>query len=374
LKHPIPSSKTSSYYYRLIPIDHGLCFPDCFEICNYEMVWMDWPQVKEPLSNKTLEFINSIEPKKDLELLCSKLELRRKCLQNFYLAEILLKIAAKKGFTLFEIGNMIYKDDEDDNKNTDIKNLIEKTKYIYKILKSTNNKTLDSWVRRSIHILKEKKLKKEQKKIQRPINSAVDEPIIEEENEEEVKKNTDEIKRRRSFSDNYSLIDEENPPNNNCRINTVKINQIQSPGLNSNSTEDDHYLHEPLKIKKNISSVKFANNEMKIIQKSPENLALKRSLSLPYFKKNDSKGSKTTDDLDLDGSFLLENPGNNGKKNQWKNKKTKSLKPEDIFDDIFIYYYESFVNQLLDLKLNEKKRAKHIFRNRVLSTEVTSLK
>jgi len=33
--------------YRLIPIDHGLTFPDCFKICTYELVWMEWPHVKK---------------------------------------------------------------------------------------------------------------------------------------------------------------------------------------------------------------------------------------------------------------------------------------------------------------------------------------
>ena len=150
------SSSKIPYYYKLIPIDHGLCFPDCFEICNYEIVWMDWPQVKEPFSKKTMEYIDSLNPKNDVEVLCTKLSLRKKCLQNFYLVEILIKNAAKKGFTLYDIGNMIYKNDEDDEKETDIQNLIEKTKYMYRILKF--NKSLDS-VRKSISLLNEKNSK-----------------------------------------------------------------------------------------------------------------------------------------------------------------------------------------------------------------------
>ena len=28
---------------HLIPIDHGLSLPDCIEICQDEVVWMNWP-------------------------------------------------------------------------------------------------------------------------------------------------------------------------------------------------------------------------------------------------------------------------------------------------------------------------------------------
>lgn len=352
----------------MIPIDHGLCFPDCFETINYEIVWMDWPQTKEPFSKKILEFINSIDPKNDVELLCSKLSLRKKCLQNFYLTEILLKNAANKGFTLHEIGNLIYKDDEDDEKPIEIKKLIEKTKYIYQILKSSNNKTLDKWVRRSIDIIKEKNMKKEMKKQNKFIKpTVIDEPIIEEENEEELKKNNENNKRRRSFSDNYSILEEEkSAKTNTCNANHINY-PFQSPGSNSNSTEDDLYFPESLSLKSKLSK-KFSKNESKVKQKSPEHLVLKRSLSLPYFKKNDSKLTKNSDELD-DDSFILEKE--NSKKTKMKKNQIKHLKAEDIYDDMFIYYFESFLNQLLEIKIKEKNRAKNIFRNRVLSTDTS---
>jgi hypothetical protein len=27
----------------LIPIDHGLSIPDKFEVCEYDICWMEWP-------------------------------------------------------------------------------------------------------------------------------------------------------------------------------------------------------------------------------------------------------------------------------------------------------------------------------------------
>lgn len=38
--------------YKLIPIDHGLSFPDNFQIYDYELVWMDYPQVRQPFTEK----------------------------------------------------------------------------------------------------------------------------------------------------------------------------------------------------------------------------------------------------------------------------------------------------------------------------------
>ena len=320
---------------------------------------MDWPQSKEPFNKKTLEFLDSLNPKNDVEMLCTKLSLRKKCLQNFYLVEILIKNAAKKGFTLYDIGNMIYKNDEDDEKETDIKHLIEKTKYIYKILKSTNNKNLDKWVRKSISLLNEKNSKKQTKKNTLSFNKPFNETIIEEEFEEEVKRNPEEQKRRRSFSDNISLIEEESI----LKPKTIKFhNLLQSPGSVSNSTEDGLNLIENLQLSKKLS-MKFQKNDVKL-QKSPENLTMKRCLSLPYLKRSDSKLSKSSDEFE--DNFVLEK--GKSKTGRPKKKKEKNLKAEDIYDDVFIYYFESFLNQMLDMKLNEKKRAKNLYRNRVVST------
>lgn len=363
LKNPNPSAK-SPIYYALLPIDHGLSFPDCFETCNYEIVWMDWPQVKEPLSKKSLEFLDSIDPKKDLELLCTKLGLRKKCLQNFYLIEILLKTAAKKGFNLYEIGNMIYKDDEDDEKPTDIKRLLEKTEHIYQIIKAGHNKTLDKWVRRSINIIKQKSLKKELIRQKIVMQTVLEQAILEDEEEETKKSCEFSGKRRRSFSD--KLLEEETLLINNSLYPNV---YQQSPDSYSNSTEDDLYK-DSLKLNKK-TSMKFLKNEVKIKQKSPEMLSMKRSVSLPYLKRNDSNKMKNGEEMGE--NFLLEK-GTLKKKRKAKKKLVKNLKPEDIYDDMFIYYYESFLNQLLDQKLKEKNRAKNVFRNRVSSSSESSFK
>ena len=53
----------------LIPIDHGLSFPDNFEIYDYQIVWMGYKQAKVPLSEVELSYIDAIDPVKDCQTL-----------------------------------------------------------------------------------------------------------------------------------------------------------------------------------------------------------------------------------------------------------------------------------------------------------------
>lgn len=86
---------------KLIPIDHGLTFPDNLEIYDYEIVWMSYRQASQPFSEKSLKFIESIDPIKDCHRLRDKLGFREICLRNFRIAQTFLKMMAREGFTLF---------------------------------------------------------------------------------------------------------------------------------------------------------------------------------------------------------------------------------------------------------------------------------
>lgn len=94
----------SNIEFQLIPIDHGLAFPDQISICNCEIVWMEWPQVQHPFSLEEIEFIKNINPKEDVKFLHKHLKMREICLRNFRIAEILLKKCAENGLTLYDIG------------------------------------------------------------------------------------------------------------------------------------------------------------------------------------------------------------------------------------------------------------------------------
>jgi Phosphatidylinositol 3- and 4-kinase len=55
------SSKTGKKVRRLIPIDHGLSFPDSLAVCSYDLAWLSWRQAEEPFSKRCLGYINSID-------------------------------------------------------------------------------------------------------------------------------------------------------------------------------------------------------------------------------------------------------------------------------------------------------------------------
>lgn len=48
------SKGSSSKITNLIPIDHGLSFPDNFEIYEHQIVWMGYKQTEMPLSKQSL--------------------------------------------------------------------------------------------------------------------------------------------------------------------------------------------------------------------------------------------------------------------------------------------------------------------------------
>ena len=61
---------------NLIPIDHGLSFPDCFQACTYDVVWMEWPQTKKKWLPLELDYISKINPKADVEKLSKHFKFR----------------------------------------------------------------------------------------------------------------------------------------------------------------------------------------------------------------------------------------------------------------------------------------------------------
>ena len=46
------NKKDGKNYYKLIPIDNSLSFPDCLKINNYELFWTGWVQSNIPFSKE----------------------------------------------------------------------------------------------------------------------------------------------------------------------------------------------------------------------------------------------------------------------------------------------------------------------------------
>ncbi|XP_047319584.1 phosphatidylinositol 4-kinase gamma 7-like [Impatiens glandulifera] len=91
---------------ELIPIDHGLCLPECLEDPYFE--WIHWPQASIPFSEDELEYIANLDPFKDSSMLRSELPMiREACLRVLVLCTVFLKEAAAYGLCLSEIGEMM---------------------------------------------------------------------------------------------------------------------------------------------------------------------------------------------------------------------------------------------------------------------------
>jgi len=96
---------------RLVPIDHGLSFPDKLELgwCDWE--WASWPQAKENFDPYARNFIKSIDVEADIERLSKELPLSPAALDNIRISGMLLQVGAKHGLTLYEIAKITLRQD-----------------------------------------------------------------------------------------------------------------------------------------------------------------------------------------------------------------------------------------------------------------------
>ncbi|PWA61964.1 phosphatidylinositol 4-kinase gamma 4 [Artemisia annua] len=91
---------------RLIPIDHGYCWPSTFEECKFD--WMRWPQSKKPFSQETAAYIDSLSAENDINLLIKSnwnMPLENRLI--FRTATLVLKRQANKGENPFNIGKLM---------------------------------------------------------------------------------------------------------------------------------------------------------------------------------------------------------------------------------------------------------------------------
>ena len=98
---------------KLIPIDHSLAMPECIEISEYDLCWMNFPQCKEKTEEKCIEFIRKIEPLRDIMLLKESMPISDKSLTLLRSSSILLKKGTEAGLTLQQIGSLICRKEDD---------------------------------------------------------------------------------------------------------------------------------------------------------------------------------------------------------------------------------------------------------------------
>jgi hypothetical protein len=120
--------------YALVPIDHGMTFPDCFDISVEDLCWFSWPQVKEPIHPELLALIERIDPVNDICMLKRLFPFRDVCLKNFRIAAILLKKCAKAGLTLHQIAKLLCRPSFEDSVSA-VERTVQKAEELYHILR-----------------------------------------------------------------------------------------------------------------------------------------------------------------------------------------------------------------------------------------------
>jgi len=121
---------------ELVPIDHGLSLPDCFEVSKFDLCWMSWPQVKEPITPKACEYVARLDPLEDIRLMKQCLPFRDKCLRNMRIAGILLKKGLEVGLSLYDIGCIMYRNE--DEVPSILERAIANAEQIYSLVKHCN--------------------------------------------------------------------------------------------------------------------------------------------------------------------------------------------------------------------------------------------
>lgn len=92
----------------MIPIDHGLCFPEALEIYEWEVQWMQFDSVKEPLHQKAMDIVVAMDPKAEMDMLQEILKLSLNSLCIFRCVSLLTKTAILDwNLTLYDIGKIL---------------------------------------------------------------------------------------------------------------------------------------------------------------------------------------------------------------------------------------------------------------------------
>ncbi|WZZ17705.1 hypothetical protein YC2023_110794 [Brassica napus] len=94
---------------ELVPIDHGLCLPECLDDPYFE--WLNWPQASVPFTDAELQYISNLDPIKDAELLRTELgSIQEASIRVLVVCTMFLKQAAASGLCLAEIGEKMTRD------------------------------------------------------------------------------------------------------------------------------------------------------------------------------------------------------------------------------------------------------------------------
>ena len=111
----------------LVPIDHGLCFSENFEINSWDLNFTSWRACEEPMAEGVKEYIRAIDVDRDiLALEQSGAKLRPVCVRNMRIMAQLLKFGADVGLSLAEIGSLMFRPDDEPEKESILEEIVQK--------------------------------------------------------------------------------------------------------------------------------------------------------------------------------------------------------------------------------------------------------
>mmetsp|Transcript_14328 Transcript_14328/g.22090 ORF Transcript_14328/g.22090 Transcript_14328/m.22090 type:complete len:763 (+) Transcript_14328:454-2742(+) len=88
---------------ELIPIDHGFCLRKKCDVAWFDWCWLEWPQLKEPISQKTKDYIFKLNVEEEARLLKERLHIGTEALDIMRASTKLLQEGVKAGLNLYEI-------------------------------------------------------------------------------------------------------------------------------------------------------------------------------------------------------------------------------------------------------------------------------
>jgi len=97
---------------HLVPIDHGLSLPSTV-MGGGSFEWLQFPHCKQPFDEDTVDFVRNIDADRDVQLLRQLPGVREECIETMKICTIFLKKCVKRGMTLYQIGRMMSRYDDE---------------------------------------------------------------------------------------------------------------------------------------------------------------------------------------------------------------------------------------------------------------------
>lgn len=90
-------------HFKLVPIDHGYSLRSKCDVAWFDWCWLDWPQMKEPLSKRSRDYVLGLDIEADVRLLQERLNMQNDVLDYFRSSCLILKAGVRAGLTLYDI-------------------------------------------------------------------------------------------------------------------------------------------------------------------------------------------------------------------------------------------------------------------------------